>query len=76
MTTQQQYIAFLCNTPVLDAHKGQFVDLNDLDQLTFVDSALQSMLMRYRKENHLKTYGVYYGNQTSGTVRQIVKEEV
>ncbi|WP_151714843.1 flavin-dependent trigonelline monooxygenase reductase component [Acinetobacter sp. TUM15071] len=73
---QQQYISFLCNTPTANATKGQFVDLNDLDQLSFVDSALQSMLMRYRKENHLKTYGVYYGNQTSGTVRQIVKEEV
>ena len=76
VTTQQQYIAFLCNTPIADATKGQFVDLNDLEQLTFVDSALESMLMRYRKENHLKTYGVYYGNQISGTVRQIVKEEV
>lgn len=73
---QQQYISFLCNTPVANAIKGQFVDLNDLDQLTFTDSALESMLMRYRKENHLKTYGVYYGNQSSGTVRQIVKEEV
>lgn len=75
VTTQQQYIAFLCNTPIAHATKGQFVDLNDLEQLTFVDSALESMLMRYRKENHLKTYGVYYGNQISGTVRQIVKEE-
>lgn len=76
VTTQQQYIAFLCNTPIAHATKGQFVDLNNLEQLTFVDSALESMLMRYRKENHLKTYGVYYGNQISGTVRQIVKEEV
>ncbi|MDN5416317.1 MAG: flavin reductase family protein [Acinetobacter sp.] len=76
ITTQQQYIAFLCNTPIPEAHKGQFVDLNDLEQLIFVDSALESMLMRYRKENYLKTYGVYYGNQTTGTVRQIVKEEV
>lgn len=76
VTTQQQYIAFLCNSPIAHATKGQFVDLNDLEQLTFVDSALESMLMRYRKENHLKTYGVYYGNQISGTVRQIVKEEV
>ena len=76
ITTQQQYIAFLCNTPVANAHRGQFVDLNDLEKLTFVDSALQSMLMRYRKENYLKTYGVYYGNHTSGTVRQIVKEGV
>ncbi|MFH3698194.1 flavin-dependent trigonelline monooxygenase reductase component, partial [Acinetobacter baumannii] len=73
---QQQYISFLCNTPVAQATKGQFVDLNDLEKLEFVDSALESMLMRYRKENHLKTYGVYYGNQTTGTVRQIVKEEV
>ena len=76
VTTQQQYIAFLCNTPVSTAHKGQFVDLNNLEKLTFIDSALQSMLMRYRKENHLKTYGVYYGNHTSGTVRQVVKEGV
>ncbi|OJU53211.1 MAG: flavin reductase, partial [Acinetobacter sp. 39-4] len=53
VTTQQQYIAFLCNTPIAHATKGQFVDLNDLEQLTFVDSALESMLMRYRKENHL-----------------------
>ena len=36
---QQQYISFLCNTPVANAIKGQFVDLNDLDQLTFTDSA-------------------------------------
>ncbi len=35
VTTQQQYIAFLCNTPVLDAHKGQFVDLNDLESTEF-----------------------------------------
>ena len=73
---QQQYISFLCNTPVDEATAGTFVDLNQLEQLEFVDSALESMLMRYRKENHLKTYGVYYGNQTSGTVRQIVKEGV
>ncbi|MBJ8429353.1 flavin reductase family protein [Acinetobacter pittii] len=73
---QQQYISFLCNTPLAQATKGQFIDLNDLEKLEFVDSALESMLMRYRKENHLKTYGVYYGNQTTGTVRQIVKEEV
>lgn len=72
---QQQYISFLCNTPVAQASKGQFVDLNDLDQLVFVDSALESMLQRYRKENQLKTYGVYYGNHNTGTVRQIIKEE-
>ena len=73
---QQQYISFLCNTPVDEATAGTFVDLNQLEQLEFVDSALESMLMRYRKENHLKTYGVYYGNHSTGTVRKIVKEGV
>ncbi|MEB3753331.1 flavin-dependent trigonelline monooxygenase reductase component [Acinetobacter sp. MD2(2019)] len=76
VTTQQQYIAFLCNTPEPTAHKGQFVDLNDLEKLTFIDNALQSMLMRYRKENQLQSYGVYYGNHSTGTVRQIVKEGI
>ncbi|TVT79795.1 flavin-dependent trigonelline monooxygenase reductase component [Acinetobacter colistiniresistens] len=74
--TQQQYISFLCNTPVDEARNGTFVDLEQLEQYEFVDSALESMLLRYRKENQLKTYGVYYGNQESGTVRQIVKEGV
>ncbi|MFU8927676.1 flavin-dependent trigonelline monooxygenase reductase component [Acinetobacter puyangensis] len=73
---QHQYISFLCNTPVANAIKGKFFDLNELEQQEFVDSALQSMLMRYRKEKQLKTHGVYYGNHTTGTVRQIVKEEV
>ena len=40
---QQQYISFLCNTPA-QATKGQFVDLNDLEKLEFVDSALESMV--------------------------------
>ena len=74
--TQQQYISFLCNTPVDEARNGIFVDLEQLEQYEFVDSALESMLLRYRKENQLKTYGVYYGNQETGTVRQIVREGV
>lgn len=76
VATQLQYISFLCNTPVADASIGKFVDLNQLDQLDFVDTALRSMLLRYRKENQLKHYGVYYGNHATGTVRQIVKEEI
>ena len=74
--TQQQYISFLCNTPVAKTSKGKFVDLNELEKLDFADSALHSMLLRYRKESQLKNYGVYYGNHAKGTVRQIVNEEV
>lgn len=75
LESQIHYISFLCNAPTAHALKGTFVDLNDLDQLEFVDSALASMLMRYRKETQLKNYGVYYGNHSTGTVRQMVKEE-
>lgn len=75
-SVQRQYIAFLCNTPEAVAKKGQFIELDDLEKYNFVDEALTSMLMRYRKEHNLKTYGVYYGNQVSGIVKTIAKEDI
>lgn len=74
VSNQQQYISFLCNSPTANCLKGTMVDLKDIDQLEFVDEALKSMLNRYRKESQLKTYGIYYGNETHGTVRQIAQE--
>lgn len=74
VSNQNQYIAFLCNAPTAEVSDGVLVDLHKLDELEFADHALEVMLKRYYKENQLKTYGVYYGNETSGTVRQIAQE--
>ncbi|WP_370653484.1 flavin reductase [Caballeronia sp. Lep1P3] len=69
--TQHQYITFLCSAPDESAAAGEFVDLDDIDSLAFEDSALASMLERYRKESQLKSFGLYLGDHSSGTVRPL-----
>ncbi|KAA8735369.1 flavin reductase [Acinetobacter qingfengensis] len=75
-SNQHQYISFLCNAPTSQPLKGKFVDLDKLSSLQFVNPALESMLQRYHREKQLQSYGIYYGNEIAGTVRQIVKEGV
>lgn len=69
--TQYQYITFLCNTPQDFAEIGEFVSLSDIQPEDIQDSAVASMLERYRKESQLKSYGLYLGDHSSGTVRPI-----
>ncbi|MFP3803380.1 flavin reductase, partial [Paraburkholderia sp. SIMBA_027] len=59
--THYQYISFLCSAPDEAAVAGDFVSLDDIAPDQFADSALASMLQRYRKESQLKSYGMYYG---------------
>lgn len=69
--TRHQYITFLCSAPDDSAASGKFVDLDDIGTLTLQDSALASMLERYRKESQLGNYGLYLGDHSSGTVRPL-----
>lgn len=70
--THYQYISFLCSAPDEGAVSGQFVSLDDVDPDGFEDPALASMLQRYRKESQLKSYGIYYGDHSNGTVRPLL----
>lgn len=70
--TSYQYISFLCSAPDEAAVSGEFVNLDDIEPDQFQDSALASMLERYRKESQLKSYGMYYGDHSSGTVRPLL----
>ncbi|MCA7960735.1 flavin reductase [Burkholderia multivorans] len=70
--THYQYISFLCSAPDEAAAAGEFVSLDDLDADAFQDSALASMLERYRKESQLKSYGLYFGDHSTGTVRSLL----
>ncbi|MBU9150885.1 flavin reductase [Burkholderia multivorans] len=70
--THYQYISFLCSAPDEAAAGGEFVSLDDLDADAFQDSALASMLQRYRKESQLKSYGLYFGDHSTGTVRPLL----
>lgn len=70
--TCYQYISFLCSAPDELAIKGEFVSLDDIETQAFEDSALASMLERYRKESQLKSYGLYFGDHSNGTVRPLL----
>nr|WP_175800202.1 flavin reductase [Burkholderia anthina] len=70
--THYQYISFLCSAPDEAAAAGEFVSLDDIEADAFQDSALASMLERYRKESQLKSYGLYFGDHSTGTVRPLL----
>lgn len=70
----RQYICFLCNSPSRSPKKGEYVKLSDIEKLDFIDPALDSILMRYKNENVLQSYGIYFGSQEKGVVRQTIKE--
>jgi len=73
--THYQYISFLCSAPDELAAAGdasaKFISLEDIETQAFQDSALASMLQRYRKESELKSYGMYFGDHSNGTVRPL-----
>ncbi|MPV68214.1 flavin reductase [Burkholderia sp. BE17] len=70
--THYQYISFLCSAPDDVTVAGEFVSLDDIETDAFQDSALASMLERYRKESQLKSYGLYFGDHSTGTVRPLL----
>ncbi|WP_069353823.1 flavin reductase [Burkholderia cenocepacia] len=70
--TRYQYISFLCSAPDEVAVTGEFVNLDDIETGAFQDSALASMLERYRRESQLKSYGLYFGDHSTGTVRPLL----
>ncbi|QGZ64760.1 flavin reductase [Paraburkholderia acidisoli] len=70
--THYQYISFLCSAPDEAAVAGEFVSLEGIEASEFQDGALASMLQRYRKESQLKSYGMYYGDHSNGTVRPLL----
>jgi flavin-dependent trigonelline monooxygenase, reductase component len=70
--THYQYISFLCSAPDEAAVSGEFVSLDDIAAGQFQDAAVASMLERYRKESQLKSYGMYYGDHSNGTVRPLL----
>lgn len=70
--THYQYIAFLCSAPNDSAASSGFVSLDGIAAEDFQDSALASMLERYRRESQLKSYGLYFGDHSNGTVRPLL----
>lgn len=73
---EQQHISFLCQAANGTSGKGAFLELTSETLSKVADSAVQIMLGRFAKESKLGNYGLYFGNQNSGEVRPIVKDNL
>ena len=71
---QRQHISFLCQTAEGEPSKGVFVPMAAAAFDDISDPAIMTMLERFAAESRLGNFGIYYGNQNTGEVRQISKE--
>lgn len=72
----RQHIVFLCAMPTEAADPlptprgGEWFDLSRAAALPLSDSALKSLLNRFVREHAVGNYGIYYGDEQSGSIRQ------
>ena len=73
---QRQHICFLCQAGEGAPKAGTFVPLNvsALDDVS--DPAILTLLERYVAEAAVGSFGIYYGDQTRGTVRVMAEGDI
>jgi flavin reductase (DIM6/NTAB) family NADH-FMN oxidoreductase RutF/pimeloyl-ACP methyl ester carboxylesterase len=69
---EHQHISFLCQAAEGVPKQGCFTVLSASTMMEVTDPALRIMLERFARESRMGNYGVYFGNQISGDVREIV----
>jgi flavin reductase (DIM6/NTAB) family NADH-FMN oxidoreductase RutF/pimeloyl-ACP methyl ester carboxylesterase len=70
-----QHISFLCQAAGGAPRQGCFTPLTESTLMEVTDPALRIMLERFASESRMGNYGVFYGTQVSGDVRQIVSDK-
>ena len=71
----QQHISFLCKAAGGEPSQGVFTRLSQSTLSDIADPAMSTMLERFAQESRMGNFGVYVGNQVSGKVRSISKED-
>ncbi len=69
-----QHLTFLCEAEAGTPRIGAFVPPTDSSLMDLADPAMVSMLARFAEEAQLGNFGLYYGNERSGQVREINRE--
>ena len=70
-TRATQHISFLCQTSGSASNNGKFCELDAETLGRLAEPAMQTMLRRFAAESRMGNFGVYFGNQVSGTVRPV-----
>lgn len=70
-TRQTQHISFLCQATRADTDEGAFYELDAQTLDDLADPVTRTMLQRFAVESRMGNFGVYFGNQVSGTIRPV-----
>ena len=70
-TQGKQHISFLCKAEAGVPAVGAFTALEATALAGVADPAVRVMLQRLAEESRLGNYGIYFGNQNAGEVRQV-----
>ncbi|MGV6805090.1 MAG: flavin reductase family protein [Ruegeria sp.] len=70
---RQQHISFLCQAEGGTPTKGVFTQITDSTLMDVADPAICTMLERFAQESRMGNFGVYYGDETSGRVKPLVR---
>ncbi len=68
-------IIYRCSMADDTTGAGRFFEVNELPLDLVGDSASREILKRYQREYSLGNFGVYFGNEQSGKVRRLAKEQ-
>ena len=72
---KRQHISFLCQSAEGVPTNGAFVPLEKSALVDVSDPAILTMLERLADEAKLGNFGIYYGDQTRGEVRPVVRDQ-
>ena len=74
VTRGRQHISFLCQAAAGTPTQGAFVPLGSRGFDDITDPAILTMLERLSEEARIGSFGIYYGDQTHGTVQPVARE--
>lgn len=74
-SSKGQHISFLCRAEDWNASQGEFLPLTTEVLANIENTATRKMLERFAAESQLGNFGVYYGNEDSGTVKSLLNGE-
>lgn len=71
--SRRQHISFLCQAEDGTPANGAFTQIVESTLMDVADPAIFTMLERFARESRMGNFGIYFGDETSGRVKPLVR---
>lgn len=75
MQSEKRHIVYRCAASGGDPDVGTYLPLQQIPYQRIEDAATRTMLRRYADESRLGNFGIYFGDERSGTVHPRIAED-